>query len=99
MKRPSATHQAPSKKQKKAPLESETEITPQKEQNDNSVDVQWEKVEKRKAKKARKIDAKLDVCVLSFTFCRPVTLTSPRQTPHDSYTLTLRSPDAETLLA
>jgi hypothetical protein len=31
--------------------------------NDTPVDEQWEKVEKRKSKKARKANAKLDVCV------------------------------------
>jgi hypothetical protein len=67
MKRPSSaasTHQPSSKKQKTSPLALETEITThQEEQNDTVVDAQWQKVERRKAKKARKTDAKLDVCV------------------------------------
>jgi hypothetical protein len=65
MKRPSAasTHQSSSKKQKTSPLALETEITHQEQQNDTVIDAQWQKVERRKAKKARKSDAKLDVCV------------------------------------
>ena len=35
-------------------------------QNEPAVDEQWVKVEKRKAKKAKKSDAKLDVCVFHF---------------------------------
>jgi len=60
MKRPSSTSSAPSKKQKKSPRVSQSEIVVPDEE---LGDAQWEKVEKRKAKKARKTDVKLDVCV------------------------------------
>lgn len=64
MKRPSSPSSAPSKKQKKSPRVSETVIVvPAEERNDRVVDASWEKVKKRKQKKAEKRDAKLDVCV------------------------------------
>ena len=57
------TSNSPPKKQKRQPSESEVEISAQEDQNDPTVDEQWVKVEKRKSKKAKKLDAKLDVCV------------------------------------
>lgn len=65
MKRPCPPSSAPSKKQKKSPRISESLITsPEGEHNDQLVDTSWEKVKKRKQKKAERRDAKLDVCVL-----------------------------------
>jgi hypothetical protein len=65
MKRPSSPSSAPSKKHKKSPRVSETTITaPDGEHNDQIVDSSWEKVKKRKQKKAEKRDGKLDVCVV-----------------------------------
>jgi hypothetical protein len=68
MKRPSSssfanTPNSPPKKQKRPSSESENDISSQEDQNDPAVDEQWVKVEKRKAKKAKKLDAKFDVCV------------------------------------
>jgi hypothetical protein len=60
MKRPSSSSSAPSKKQKGSPHVSDSEIVlPE----GDPADAQWEKVERRKSKKQKKIDAKLDVCV------------------------------------
>jgi hypothetical protein len=60
MKRPSSTSSAPSKKQKKSPRVSQSEVVVPDEE---LGDAQWEKVENRKVKKARKTNVKLDVCV------------------------------------
>ena len=68
MKRPSANRlDSPPKKQKRSPSLSQTENAAQEDQNDQVVDQQWVKVEKRKSKKSKKLDAKLDVCVSHLT--------------------------------
>jgi hypothetical protein len=64
MKRPSSPSSAPSKKHKKSPRVSETTITAPGEHNAQIVDSSWEKVKRRKQKKAEKREAKLDVCVV-----------------------------------
>ena len=51
------TFDSPPKKQKRSPSESESETS------SAENDQKWVKVEKRKSKKAKKLDAKLDVCV------------------------------------
>jgi hypothetical protein len=82
MKRPCPTSSAPSKKQKKSPRVSESLITsPEGEHNDQLVDASWEKVKKRKQKKAEKRDAKLDVCVL-FDIALALTLRKSSHTSH-----------------
>jgi hypothetical protein len=70
MKRPSSSSSAnalntsPPKKQKRSPSVSESETSSAEEdQNDQAVNEKWVKVEKRKSKKAKKLDAKFDVCV------------------------------------
>lgn len=97
MKRPSSSSSAPSKKLKLSPRVSDSEpILPE----GDPADAQWEKVERRKSKKQRKIDAKLDVCVSisSLAVIHNLTLHS-RLIPLDFCILMLRSPSAETLLA
>lgn len=82
MKRPCSPSSAQSKKQKKSPRVSESLITsPEGEHNDQLVDASWEKVKKRKQKKAEKRDAKLDVCVL-FDIAR---LNVTRKSSHTSH--------------
>ena len=85
----------PSKKQKKSPRVSETEIVvPAGEQNDQVLDTSWQRVEKRKRKKAEKKDAKLDVCV---SIVRPTLtiLTSYRRILPDFCILMPRSSNVE----
>ncbi len=60
MKRPPSSSSVPSKKQKTSPCVQESQvILPE----GDPADAQWEKVERRKSKKQRKTNAKLDVCV------------------------------------
>jgi hypothetical protein len=70
MKRPSSSSSAnvlnnsPPKKQKRSPSISESETSSAEEdQNDQVVVEKWVKVEKPKSKKAKKLEAKFDVCV------------------------------------
>jgi hypothetical protein len=77
MKRPSSSSSAnalnnsPPKKQKRSPSVSESETSSAEEdQNAQVVDEKWVKVEKRKSKKAKKLEAKFDVCVFHRLFLR-----------------------------
>jgi len=97
MKRPSSSSSVPSKKLKTSPsVPGSEEISPE----GGPADAQWVKVEKRKSKKQRKINAKLDVCVSisSLAVVRGLTL-HRRLILLDFCILMLRSPNAETLLA
>ncbi|KAH8999593.1 hypothetical protein EDB86DRAFT_2908694 [Lactarius hatsudake] len=55
------------KKHKRSP-ESESDISAQEDRNDQAVDEQWVKVEKRRTKKAKKLDAKLDTTPPRFLY-------------------------------
>ena len=97
MKRHSSPSSLPSKKLKTSSRVSDSEeILPE----EGPADAQWEKVERRKSKKQRKINAKLDVCVSisSLAVIHNLTLHC-RLILLDFCTLMLRSPSAENLLA
>ena len=97
MKRPSSSSSAPSKKQKTSPRVSESEIVPS---EGVPVDAQWVKVEKRKSKKQKKLDAKLDVCVsISLPVRIPRLTFHPRLSHLDSCILITRLRSVEILLA
>jgi hypothetical protein len=101
MKRPSSPSSVPSKKLKTSPRVSDSEeISPE----GVPADSQWVKVEKRKSKKQRKRNAKLDVCVSISSLAVIHNHTLHRRLHRrlillDFCILMLRSPSAETLLA
>ena len=97
MKRPSSSSSVPSKK-----LKSSSRISDSEEISPEAVpaDAQWVKVERRKSKKQRKINAKLDVCVFISSLAITRNLTFHRRLILlDFCILMLRSSSAETLLA
>ena len=97
MKRQSSPSSLPSKRLKTSPRVSDSEEIPPKE---GPAETQWVKVEKRKSKKQRKINAKLDVCVSISSLVVTHNLTFHRRLILlDFCILMLRSPSAETLLA
>ncbi|KAI0293180.1 hypothetical protein B0F90DRAFT_1670908 [Multifurca ochricompacta] len=70
------TPQVLTKRQRKTPLVSETKTIPEAEESGDDqvgvvVDAQWERVEKRKAKKKKKLDTKLDVNPPRFLYSNP----------------------------
>jgi hypothetical protein len=95
MKRPSSPSSASSKKQKKSPRVS---VSVSAVSDGDDTDAKWERVERRKSKKARKTDAKLDVCVPSIAPLGKVKLTSHRRILLGFCTLIPRSSSAEILL-
>jgi hypothetical protein len=106
MKRPSSSSSAnalnisPPKKQKRSPPVSESETSSAEEdQNDQAVNEKWVKVEKRKSKKAKKLDAKFDVCVSHFRPLAYIVLTLHRLLPPDFYTSIRRFSSARIPLA
>ena len=94
MKRSSSAHtlDSPPKKQKRSPSESESETS------STENDQKWVKVEKRKSKKAKKLDAKFDVCV-SHSPPAYIPLTLHRRLLHDFYMSIKRSSSAKIPLA
>ena len=97
MKRPSSSSSVPSKKQKTSTRVSDSEEIPP---EGVPADAQWVKVEKRKSKKQRKINAKLDVCVSISSLAVIYNLTLHRRLILLDFCIPmLRSPSAETLLA
>lgn len=93
MKRPSSSSSVPSKKLKSSdPGEISSQGVP--------ADPQWVKVERRKSKKQRKINAKLDVCVSISSLVLIHNLTLHRRLILLDFCIPMpRSPSAETLLA
>src|SRR6266852_135580 len=97
MKRHSSLSNFPSKKLKTSPRVSDSEeINPER----GPAEAQWVKVERRKSKKQRKTNAKLDVCVSLSSLVVIYNLTLHRSLILlDFCILMLKSPSAETLLA
>ena len=97
MKRPSSSSSVPSKKRKTSTHVSDPEEIPP---EGVPADPQWVKVERRKSKKQRKINAKLDVCVSISSPGVRHNLTLHRRLILLGFCIPmLRSPSAETLLA
>ncbi|KAI9434729.1 hypothetical protein H4582DRAFT_1881782 [Lactarius indigo] len=71
MERSSSSASSSPKKHKRTSSVSESESDISAHRNDQAVDEQWVKVEKRKTKKAKKLDAKLDATPPKFLYSIP----------------------------